>query len=43
VVAWVRAICASSMVSSSPVTGRAMAFSINYDGAYYCTNVMEIE
>jgi hypothetical protein len=31
------------MVSSSPVTGRAMAFSISYDGAYYCINVMEME
>jgi membrane carboxypeptidase/penicillin-binding protein len=42
-VAWVIAICASSMVSSSPVTGRVMAFSISYDGTYYCINVMEME
>jgi hypothetical protein len=39
VVAYVIAICTSSMVSSSPVTGRAMAFSINYDEFYYYINV----
>jgi hypothetical protein len=42
-VAWVSAICASSIVSSSPVTGRAMTFSSNYDETYYCTNVVEME
>ncbi|MDP2818459.1 MAG: hypothetical protein Q8O29_09320, partial [Polaromonas sp.] len=43
VVACEIAICAISIVSSSPVTGRAMTFSIKYDGGYYCTNVVEME
>jgi hypothetical protein len=42
-VAWVSAICASSIVSSSPVTGRAMTFSSSYNEAHYYTNVVEME